>query len=45
MAIGVERKTEPVARFCLGPITFSATEPPVLTRPLLPQGPLVAGGS
>jgi hypothetical protein len=43
VAIGIERKTEPPVRFCLGPITLSLAEPPVLTQLQLPQGPLVDG--
>lgn len=41
ITIGIERKTEPAARFYLGPATASASEPPFLNNPILPQGPLV----
>lgn len=39
--VGVGRKTEPAARFCISPLTFTETEPSALARPVLPRGPLV----
>ena len=39
--IGVGRKTESAARLCISPLTFTETEPAVLTNPALPRGPLV----
>jgi len=41
VVIGILRKTTPAARFCLGPLHFSAGEPPFLSNPSLPRGPLV----
>ncbi|MFZ4396858.1 MAG: hypothetical protein ACOYOU_14680 [Kiritimatiellia bacterium] len=39
--IGVGRKTEQAARFCISPLTFTGTEPAFLANPALPRGPLV----
>lgn len=41
ITVGIERKTEPPAEFCLGPICFPTEEPPMLSDPVLPRGPLV----
>ncbi len=39
--LGVWRKGDAPARFCLTPITVTAETPPLLNDPLLPKGPLL----
>jgi len=39
--ITVLRKTDQPARFCVGPVAFSAARPPRLEQPALPQGPIL----
>jgi hypothetical protein len=41
MTITVLRKSAQPARFCLTAVTATAEEPPVLTEPVLPRGPLL----
>jgi hypothetical protein len=41
MVLAVIRKSEEPARFCLTPFTATAEEPPRLTDPILPKGPLL----
>jgi len=41
MTITVLRKSDQRARFCLTPVRAAAEEPPLLTEPILPKGPLL----
>ncbi len=41
MVLTVLRKSEEPARWCLTPFTATVDEPPKLTKPLLPKGPLL----
>jgi hypothetical protein len=41
MRITVLRKSDRPARWCMTPITIAVQEPPLLTEPLLPKGPLL----
>lgn len=43
MTLTVLRKSEEPARWCLTPFIATADEPPKLTKPLLPKGPLLDG--
>ncbi len=41
MTLSIYRMAEEPVRFCLTPFVATAVEPPVLTEPLLPKGPLL----
>jgi len=41
VSISVLRKSGQPARFCLTPVTATADQPPALTDPILPKGPLL----
>lgn len=41
MTIRVLRKAEGPARFCFTPVTATSEEPPLLSDPILPRGPLL----